>query len=432
MSSTTDISTSDSLYDYLNHLNEKQCLICHIKDQFNEFNRGAILTKSPRDVIDIIKTPNEEYSAYEYLTGESTFMGDNYKPRKVKFFMDIENIPRDSNEDDIILYRIISHFISFISNFKIDNKYGLETEKMVTRINDSSDLDKNFVISQDPQQVNITLIAITKNLNSANHKGDSYHVVFNGVNVEYKSLRHWMYAFICLYPQYKKYVDLNVYKSRRLFKLPNQYGVNKEGIHVRPSNNIHKPYQILEKILRFERDLDYNWSREKIKDLYRDSLYHQSKTYSLDDFMDFRFKLNYRIRSVQENSDRLLDLFIIQSIVNSNITIQDYPFSPIHPSNLQGFSQSFSQGLTKEQNKSLKKQGLTKEQNKALKKQTDDEQKPTIGDQIKEKIIEYKCNNDPNYKDQFMKELSDYYEEHQTHEGFKNLSTELIYKVVCQ
>ena len=196
-------------------------------ERFSEFNRCLVNFDSEKQVCDKIRQPNGDKSWYEYLKCGPTFSSINYKPTYSKFFMDIENIPAKSNSEDRLLLDIIDDFLLFIGFYVGTSANG--------------------VYSIEDWSSAFHTIAITKNEGSRNHEGDSYHVIFNGIRVSYNELKHWMYAFVSLYPQYKRFVDITIYKSGRLFKLPNQYGVDKDGIHVRPSNNIHRPYMLLKR-----------------------------------------------------------------------------------------------------------------------------------------------------------------------------------------
>ena len=179
--------------------------VVRIDKVFAEFNSKAIEKLNLKDVISAISKPNELDSLYEYLESDL----------EVRFFMDIENICVKSTEiGDSIVEQIIWDFIEFTHEFNI----------------------------------NINTVAITKNFKSENHNGQSFHVIFISNNrICFRELKYWMNAFLALYPSNQKYVDTIVYKDNRMFKLPNQYGVNKEGIHIREkSSNIHVPYRCYE------------------------------------------------------------------------------------------------------------------------------------------------------------------------------------------
>lgn len=175
-------------------------IVC-IKEKFSEFNTREIKSCQLEDVIDRIKKPNEENSMYEYLTRNTL----------VNFFMDIENIPTNCKDDGwSIVEQIIVDFLRFMYPFHIYFDF----------------------------------VAVTKNSKSETHNGPSYHVIFiNTKWIEFKNIKFWVYAFLALYPSNRKYVDTIVYQANRMFKLPNQYGVNKDGIHDRTIlSNIHVPF----------------------------------------------------------------------------------------------------------------------------------------------------------------------------------------------
>lgn len=182
----------------LNYIN-----VVRIDKVFAEFNSKAIERLTLEDVLAGIKEPNQSDSLYEYFTSD----------RASRFFMDIENIKSKSLDlGDRIIEQIILDFLNFMNVFN----------------------------------VHFSKVAVTKNFNSANHEGQSFHVIFDGVYVrDFAELKFWMSAFLALYPSNRKYIDPIVYKVNRMFKLPNQYGVNKEGVHIREnSTNIHVPYCI--------------------------------------------------------------------------------------------------------------------------------------------------------------------------------------------
>lgn len=177
--------------------------IVRIKKRFSEFNSKAIEKFSLDEVISNIKKPNESDSLYEYIQADSV----------TRFFMDIENIiDKSIVVGNSILEQIIGDFINFMEVFNI----------------------------------HFTRISVTKNFNSENHEGQSFHVIFDGPYLKnFTEMKYWMYAFLALYPSNQKYVDPIVYRVDRMFKLPNQYGVNKEGEHIRENSlNIHKPYYV--------------------------------------------------------------------------------------------------------------------------------------------------------------------------------------------
>lgn len=177
--------------------------VISIKNKFSEFNKCFTHKTLITDVVKEIEKPNQDTSLYEFL----------YNDCVARFFMDIENSLNDGQScNDYIVDEIIRSFCNFMLVFNIK----------------------------------FTKVAITKNTHSENHNGNSYHVIFDGVYVkQFSDMKFWMRAFTALYPSYSRFIDPIVYKIDRMFKLPNQYGVNKEGIHVRTnSDNIHKPYEL--------------------------------------------------------------------------------------------------------------------------------------------------------------------------------------------
>lgn len=174
-----------------------------IKNKFSDFNKCFVGKIGCADVVKTIEKPNKETSLYEYLDNNCV----------ARFFMDIENSLNDGQKcNEYIVNDIIRNFCKFMWVFNIQ----------------------------------FTRVAITKNDHSENHNGVSYHVIFDGAYVkEFTDMKFWMRTFIALYPSYSRFIDPIVYKIDRMFKLPNQYGVNKEGIHVREnSDNIHKPHAL--------------------------------------------------------------------------------------------------------------------------------------------------------------------------------------------
>jgi hypothetical protein len=125
---------------------------------------------------------NNKYSMFEIITG------------RVKIFFDIEKIPQENDNmiDEII--NDIRKFVKETANIDLMN-YGL-----------------------------------TLNRGSCNHEGLSYHLVFTEYSIDVRKLKKLVTAFINTeeYSKYKDVIDAGIYNLRRLFKLPYQYGVQRE------------------------------------------------------------------------------------------------------------------------------------------------------------------------------------------------------------
>lgn len=363
-----------------------------IDKRFSEFNRYLVNSYYDSAIVDKIREPNDELSWYEYLQYRPKH-GPLERRRHVlytKFFMDIENIPTESNEDDRILFDIIGDFLKFLGFY----------------LGDSSKPETHIIGNSIKA---IHTIAITKNEGSCNHDGDSYHVIFNGVQVEYNELKHWMYAFLSLYPSYRKFVDITIYKTGRLFKLPNQYGVDKDGLHVRPSNNIHRPYAILK---RNSSEVSYSAPcKQRVGENY-DFLYRS------------HFDKNYTKIMLLSDTDSMLDdddlkRFIIQNVSLNDTMMRVYPYSFAHPS-VNGLR--WSGKLPDEVVEKAEKEKTPASENNSSIVDVDSE--------IQFQIIMKKYKKNISFREKFDTSGLSYYEKNHTYNGFMGLSSKQILAII--
>ena len=148
-----------------------------------------------------------------------------------RFYIDIEKLPIGGSKG--IVDNIANDIIAYVKdNLKLykfvinDDKVSIDTNNNV----DFNDVKTDYVI--------------TYNRASSSHYGDSYHVIFPHVYIYHvEQVKSFMNDFISKHRQYIDYVDLSVYSTRRLFRLPfsknvtNSYNYNK----TINSSDIHKP-----------------------------------------------------------------------------------------------------------------------------------------------------------------------------------------------
>ena len=171
--------------------------IISIKDSFEESRPKNYKTITSEILYDSsLKSLNLKTTVYEVLKHTDT----------IKFFMDIEGIPK--TEENLILV-IVDGFIKYMIN-----KHNL----------------------------NFSGYTITINKNSANHSGLSYHVIYDGVYSNIYNIGKFVSDYTNNEGNFvKNFIDTSVYTKVRLFKLPYQIGSNgKTHKRSRRSTNYHQ------------------------------------------------------------------------------------------------------------------------------------------------------------------------------------------------
>lgn len=182
-------------------------------------------------------TDNEIFnitSLYEILLFDISFPSINETnihtlPRYInRLFLDIEKLPYTNSEQTV--NNIVNDFITYIKeNLKI-YKYNINDDDVnidITNIIPFDELNFDYVISH--------------NSSSSSHIGDSYHIIFPNIHI-YHSLqtKAFMSDFVNKYHQYSDYVDISIYTSRRLFRLPYSRNVSMNPRKKINKNDIHK------------------------------------------------------------------------------------------------------------------------------------------------------------------------------------------------
>lgn len=149
-------------------MTQNEIILCNVKKSFKENVKG---NRTTYDTIadSLNDVNNKEISSFEFLN----------KPVR-RLYLDIENIPHDNKD---LIYDLIS------------------------------DLRDTLHISKDIKH------HLTFNKSSLSHAGLSYHVIFN-VCMDYKAMSRCILYFKSKYEEYANYVDVSVYSSSRLFRLP--------------------------------------------------------------------------------------------------------------------------------------------------------------------------------------------------------------------
>ena len=184
-----------------------------------------------------------------------------------------ENITFDdsqNNENGIVkLNSLISENISFNDSQNIENE---DANSLIPGNNENGDVELNSLIPEnvlfnDSQNnengINETKIEnaeienknkysraskltpiyyITKNDNSSNHEGESYHIILNYHSYFIEDIVYLMANFSVLHPEYKPYIDLSVYSFKHCLRCIYQYNT-KRTKPLKP-NDIHYIYKI--------------------------------------------------------------------------------------------------------------------------------------------------------------------------------------------
>ena len=125
-----------------------------------------------------------------------------------RLYIDIEKLPLTGSKD--MVNNIANDLIAYI-------KENLKLYKFDVN-NDEVNIDTYTKESFDNVK---TDYVITHNSSSSSHCGDSYHVIFPYVYIYHvEQVKSFMNDFINKHQKYIDYVDLSVYSTRRLFRLP--------------------------------------------------------------------------------------------------------------------------------------------------------------------------------------------------------------------
>ena len=149
------------------------------------------LSKAKRTPKNFIR-PLKDYTLYEVIP-----------PYNIKFYFDIENIPRDDT--------------NFINNIIRDIK--------------------EYVFKKTG--IKFTDYSLTLNSHSSSHEGLSYHLVFLNYYTYQENIRRMVLHFLKEYDFYSDYIDTVVYSKYRLFKSANQINIRKDGGKSTP-DDVHK------------------------------------------------------------------------------------------------------------------------------------------------------------------------------------------------
>ena len=163
-------------------------------DDFNDpyFNEIKINT------FEIFNKPNYGYNLFEQNSKWS------------KIFIDLDGLPINFN-----IIKFVDDFNEYLKTIKYE-KY--EKSKLTP------------------------IYLITKNENSSNHIGESYHIIVNYNSYILKDIIYMIADFSVLYSQYKPYIDLSVYACGHYLRCINQYNIKrKKEVN---SNDIHYIYKI--------------------------------------------------------------------------------------------------------------------------------------------------------------------------------------------
>lgn len=204
----------------------------HIKNSYKEFSKHKISYydhKNSNDFDLMMKDINNKQTcSYEVLTNVY---------RKIHF--DIENIPKDKPD-------LIDEIIQRIKNW-----FGL--------------LDGRCIV--------------TRNLNSTQHPGLSYHVIFCGYRIKYDKLK----LYVCCFKEHNRdiapYIDHSIYSSIRLFRLPNQV---KQGTNETPEDSHHIVYNTSS----YNIDRHCNYRYVLIQDIYTHGTTEYSKKMMSQDILN--------------------------------------------------------------------------------------------------------------------------------------------------
>ena len=152
----------------------------------------------------------------------------------IKFFMDIEKVPREAP------YLI----------FEIAEKF------------------KDYMLSV--HNINFTDYIVTINLESNTHDGFSYHIIYDGIYSSIYDVGTFVNDFTAK-NNFIDFIDNSIYTSLRLFKLPLQFGINSKGKHKRnkSSLNYHQIfYYKLQNTLSIQKDLHKKLIDQEIKSIF--------------------------------------------------------------------------------------------------------------------------------------------------------------------
>ena len=166
--------------------------IVEIKKTFKENKYTNHKTVLLNPFSDQLLELNKKTSIYEIIKKNDT----------IKFFMDIEKVPKEAP------YLI----------FEIAEKF------------------KNYMSTE--HNINFTDYIVTINLESNTHNGFSYHVIYDGVYSTIYDVGAFVNDFT-LKNNFVDFIDNSVYTSVRLFKLPLQFGVNSKGKHKRDKSSLN-------------------------------------------------------------------------------------------------------------------------------------------------------------------------------------------------
>lgn len=180
-----------------NYIDYNFIRIIPIKKKFTENKKKNYVNVIIDYFIDQLLELNQKISIYEVIQRQDT----------IKFFLDIEKIPKEA---PYLIFEIVEKFSQYMS------------EKHNIQFND---------------------YIITINLNSNTHEGFSYHVIYDGIYSNIIDIGKFVIEFSSL-NKFGDFIDTSIYTSNRLFKLPLQYGIDLNGKHKRGKkiNNYHQIY----------------------------------------------------------------------------------------------------------------------------------------------------------------------------------------------
>ena len=216
---------------YIDNYYYELCDKTRIKEvSFNELNKELISRSTLSD-----KQIFDKQSMYEVLLFEQgwpTVGPITVSQRFVnKMFIDVEKLLLSGSRD--IVKNIANDFINYVKSSLNLYKFTMNDNDYNIHMNPST--DKN-------RECDFTYIT-TYNRASSSHYGDSYHIIFPGIYVYHnEQVKSFMNDFLTKHKDYINYVDLSVYTTRRLFRLPFCKNVSYNKIKKINDKDIHKPF----------------------------------------------------------------------------------------------------------------------------------------------------------------------------------------------
>jgi hypothetical protein len=162
-----------------------------------------------------------------------------------KIFIDLDGLP-----DDFNVIEFINDFNKYLKNIKYKYDNVLLYDDMTNMF--EKDLYSNNLLNKNKNELNknenlndlvlTPIYLITKNDNSSNHYGNSYHIIVNYYTYPIINIIYIICDFIVSNSKYKPYIDLTVYLSNHYLRCINQFNVKR--INKVNKNDKHYIYKI--------------------------------------------------------------------------------------------------------------------------------------------------------------------------------------------